>query len=98
MAVKQSMALGRGSLSMSAGHSLEDNFGTSLFISYRRPFGVSLPARSSIHEFDLGLLDSQSAAMMVGKSCNRACRWEPDGLFVGITLTPPQMGRLKEPR
>jgi outer membrane usher protein FimD/PapC len=59
LAVKQSVAVGRGSLSVSAGHSLEDNFGTSLFISYRRPFGLSRPARSSIDELDLDLLDSQ---------------------------------------
>jgi outer membrane usher protein len=58
LALRQSINVGRGSLSMSAGHSLEDNFGTSLFISYRRPFGFSQPSRSSsIDEFDLQALD-----------------------------------------
>ncbi len=33
IAVKQSMGVGRGTMSMSAGHSLEDNFGSSVFIS-----------------------------------------------------------------
>lgn len=57
IALKQSLALGRGSLSMSAGHSLTDNFGSSLFISYRRPLGaVRTPARSLVEELDLDLL------------------------------------------
>lgn len=59
IALKQSMSLGRGSLSMSAGHSLEDNFGSSLFISYKRPLGTKRRMRSVIEEFDLELLTPQ---------------------------------------
>ena len=58
LALRQSVNVGRGSLSMSAGHSLEDNFGTSLFISYRRPFGFTRATQSSsIDEFDLQALE-----------------------------------------
>jgi hypothetical protein len=46
---------------MSAGHSLHDNFGTSLFISYKRPFGFTRATQSSIDEFDLGMLDGSLA-------------------------------------
>jgi len=56
VALKQSMSVGQGSLSMSAGHSLADNFGSSLFISYRRPFGVLRVERSPVQEFDLDVL------------------------------------------
>ncbi len=56
LALKQSVSLGHGSLSMSAGHSLEDNFGSSMFISYRRPIGSAPPRRSLVEEFDLGPL------------------------------------------
>ncbi|MET0534108.1 MAG: fimbria/pilus outer membrane usher protein [Steroidobacter sp.] len=56
IAIKQSMGVGRGTMSMSAGHSLEDNFGSSLFISYKRPFGSMRPVRpAAIDEFDLQL-------------------------------------------
>lgn len=56
IAIKQSMGVGRGMMSMSAGHSLEDNFGSSLFISYKRPFGsIARPKRSTVDEFDLHL-------------------------------------------
>lgn len=58
IAVKQSMGVGRGTMSMSAGHSLEDNFGSSVFISYKRPFGALKPARpmmDEIEELDLQL-------------------------------------------
>ena len=58
IALKQSVSVGRGALSMSAGHSFSENFGSSLFISYRRPLGVSTPARSPIREFDLDTIDS----------------------------------------
>lgn len=61
IALKQSMSVGRGSLSMSAGHSLEDNFGSSLFISYKRPLGGSRPVRSIIEEFDVDVLNGSSA-------------------------------------
>jgi outer membrane usher protein len=60
IALKQSVRVGRGALSMSAGHSFEENFGSSLFISYQRPlgFGPQRPARSPIREFDLETIDS----------------------------------------
>jgi len=55
IAIKQSMGVGRGTMSMSAGHSLADNFGSSLFISYKRPFGSTRSTRSTIEEFALQL-------------------------------------------
>jgi outer membrane usher protein FimD/PapC len=58
IALKQSVRVGRGSLSMSAGHSFEENFGSSLFISYQRPLGLQAPSRSPIQEFDLETIDS----------------------------------------
>jgi outer membrane usher protein len=60
IALKQSLRVGRGALSMSAGHSFEENFGSSLFISYQRPlgFGPQRPARSPIQEFDLNTIDA----------------------------------------
>lgn len=62
IALQQSMSVGRGSLSMSAGHSLEDNFGSSVFISYKRPLGFIRTTRSVIQEFDPILLDSASTS------------------------------------
>ena len=56
VSLSQSMMLGRGSVSMSAGHSLVESVGSSMFLSYKRPFGAA-PARSPIEEFDLSLLD-----------------------------------------
>ena len=58
IALKQSVSVGRGALSMSAGHSFSENFGSSLFISYKRPLGWRAPARSPIREFDLDTIDS----------------------------------------
>jgi hypothetical protein len=58
IALKQSVSVGRGALSMSAGHSFSENFGSSLFISYKRPFGWRAPARSPLREFDLDTIDS----------------------------------------
>jgi outer membrane usher protein FimD/PapC len=58
IALKQSVSVGRGALSMSAGHSFSENFGSSLFISYKRPLGLGAPARSPIREFDLETIDS----------------------------------------
>ncbi|WP_129776422.1 fimbria/pilus outer membrane usher protein [Peristeroidobacter soli] len=59
IAVKQSMGVGRGTMSMSAGHSLEDNFGSSVFISYKRPFGalkpMLRPAVDDLEELNLQL-------------------------------------------
>lgn len=63
IALKQSLAVGRGSLAMSAGHSLTDNFGSSVFISYRRPLGIArAPARSLVEELDLDLLHATPLA------------------------------------
>lgn len=58
IALKQSVRVGRGALSMSAGHSFEENFGSSLFISYQRPLGLQTPSRSPIREFDMNVIDS----------------------------------------
>jgi len=58
ISLSQSMSLGRGSVSMSAGHSLVDSVGSSMFLSYKRPFGAA-PVRSPVQEFDLSLLDLQ---------------------------------------
>jgi outer membrane usher protein len=58
IALRQSVRVGRGSLSMSAGHSFAENFGSSLFISYQRPLGLQTPSRSPIREFDLEMIDS----------------------------------------
>jgi outer membrane usher protein len=61
ISLKQSMGVGRGTMSMSAGHSLADNFGSSLFISYKRPFGVIRPTRivlDDIEELELQLPQS----------------------------------------
>jgi outer membrane usher protein len=55
IALKQSMGLGRGTVSMSAGHSLQDNFGSSLFISYKRPLGSIRRTRAVVEEFELDL-------------------------------------------
>jgi outer membrane usher protein len=56
IALSQSTNIGRGSLSMSAGHSLAQNLGSSVFISYKRPFGSSA-RRSAVDEVTLDLLD-----------------------------------------
>jgi len=56
ISLSQSLTLGRGSVSMSAGHSLVDSVGSSIFLSYKRPFGAA-PSRSPVQEFDLSLLD-----------------------------------------
>ena len=58
IALKQSVSVGRGALSMSAGHSFSENFGSSLFISYKRPLGLRTPARSPIREFDMDTIGS----------------------------------------
>ena len=52
IALKQSLSVGRGSLSMSAGHSLADNFGSTWYVAYNRPFGGARSKRSLIEEFD----------------------------------------------
>jgi outer membrane usher protein FimD/PapC len=58
IALKQSVSVGRGALSMSAGHSFSENFGSSLFISYKRPLGLRTAARSPIREFDMETIDA----------------------------------------
>jgi outer membrane usher protein FimD/PapC len=56
IALRQSMNLGSGSISMSAGHSLEDSVGSSFFISYQRPLGTPRRDRSPVKEFDVEML------------------------------------------
>jgi outer membrane usher protein len=56
IALRQSMSLGVGSLSMSAGHSMAESAGSSFFISYQRPLGTPRRERSPVEEFDLDLL------------------------------------------
>jgi outer membrane usher protein FimD/PapC len=56
VAIRQSMSVGVGSLSLSAGHSLADSVGSSVFVSYQRPFGTLRRERSPVREFDLDLL------------------------------------------
>jgi outer membrane usher protein FimD/PapC len=56
ISLSQSLALGRGSVSMSARHSLVDSVGSSVFVSYQRPFGWSL-RRETVREFDLDLFN-----------------------------------------
>lgn len=58
IALSQSTRLGRGAVSMTAGHSLAENLGSSVFISYKRPFGVFNSRRSSVDEVTLDLLDN----------------------------------------
>jgi outer membrane usher protein len=52
IALRQSLAVGRGALSMSAGHSLEENIGSSIFVSYKLPFGFVRQHRSLVQEFE----------------------------------------------
>ena len=47
LGLSQSMQLGRASVSMSAGHSLVASDGSSVFISFTRPFGILMPPRST---------------------------------------------------
>lgn len=61
VALRQSMSVGSGSLSLSAGHSVAEHIGSSLFISYQRPFGGLRRERSPIQEFDLDLLTRPAA-------------------------------------
>lgn len=58
IALSQSTRVGRGSVSMTAGHSLAENLGSSVFISYKRPFGAFGPRRSPVDEITLDLLDN----------------------------------------
>ena len=56
IAIRQSMSVGVGSLSVSAGHSLADSVGSSFFISYQRPLGKPRRDKSAVEEFDLEML------------------------------------------
>lgn len=56
ISLRQSMSVGAGSLSMSAGRSMAERAGSSFFISYQRPFGTPRRARSPVEEFDLDML------------------------------------------
>jgi outer membrane usher protein FimD/PapC len=58
VALQQSLSLGRGSLSMSAGHSLADAADSSIFISYQAPFGFFRRLRSPVQEISPILFDS----------------------------------------
>lgn len=58
IALSQNTRVGRGSVSMTAGHSLAENLGSSVFISYKRPFGAFGSRRSSVDEITLDLLDN----------------------------------------
>ncbi|PZN32301.1 MAG: hypothetical protein DIU71_07860 [Proteobacteria bacterium] len=50
ISLSQRTNIGHASLSMTAGHSLEDNFGSSVFISYKRPFAP--PPRRADSDID----------------------------------------------
>jgi outer membrane usher protein len=58
IALSQSTRVGRGAVSMTAGHSLAENLGSSVFISYKRPFGAFGARRSAVDEITLDLLDN----------------------------------------
>jgi outer membrane usher protein FimD/PapC len=53
LALKQSVSLGRGSLSMSAGHSFADDLDSSLFIHYNRPLGSVRVPRDVLQEVEV---------------------------------------------
>jgi outer membrane usher protein FimD/PapC len=56
LSLNQKVSIGRGSVMMTAGHSFENDIGSSLFLSYKRPFGT--PARSARFDAsDLELLE-----------------------------------------
>jgi outer membrane usher protein FimD/PapC len=56
ISLNQKMSVGRGSISMTAGHSLAEEIGSSFFLSYKRPFGA--PARRARFDAsDLELLE-----------------------------------------
>jgi outer membrane usher protein len=62
IALKQSMSVGRGSFSMSAGHTLESQYGSSVFFSYQRPFGAEpRVARSALDELEIEILGPAAA-------------------------------------
>lgn len=52
IALRQSLAVGPGSLSMSAGHSPDENIGSSVFLSYKMPLGFVRKHRSLVREFE----------------------------------------------
>jgi hypothetical protein len=65
IALKQSTGVGRGTLSMSAGHSLQDNFGSSVFISYKMPLGRIRRTRPVVEEFELHLPQAQGSGQSI---------------------------------
>jgi outer membrane usher protein FimD/PapC len=62
IALQQSLSMGRGSLSMSAGHSLADDFGSSVFVSYKRPFGFGMRAAPSLIDEFIPLLPRDTSS------------------------------------
>lgn len=66
IALQQSMNLGGGSLAMSAGHSLADDLGSSVFVSYQRPFGFFWRRTSSPIDEIIPLLQGSSAPGSTG--------------------------------
>ena len=61
LSLNQKMNLGQGSIMMTAGHSLAENIGSSVFLSYKRPFGT--PTRTA--RFDAS--DLEMLEVTVGK-------------------------------
>ena len=56
LSLNQKLNVGRGSILMTAGHSFADDIGSSIFLSYKRPFGT--PARrASFDASDLQLIE-----------------------------------------
>jgi outer membrane usher protein len=56
LSLNQKLNVGRGSVMMSAGHSFADDIGSSLFLSYKRPFGTPI-SRARFDASDLELLE-----------------------------------------
>lgn len=54
--LNQKMSVGRGSVVVTAGHSLAEDIGSSFFLSYKRPFGAP-PRRAHFDASDLELLE-----------------------------------------
>lgn len=60
--LNQKMSVGRGSILVTAGHSFEEDIGSSIFLSYKRPFGT--PAKRA--RFDAS--DLELVEVAVGKT------------------------------
>ncbi len=63
LALRQNMKVGAGSLSLSAGHSVADHVGSSVYISYQRPFGSPRRQRSAVEELELDLLSTPAVIL-----------------------------------